>query len=105
MGQAATETMADGADQMSMTIHVGGMSRMEAIPHARPLSPREKEVALLIARGYKDEEISKALYISRRRVGEIVCTIKEKWHVRSRVEIGVMVYHLGWLVFNEVRAE
>lgn len=78
---------------------------MEAMPHVKSLSPREKEVALLIARGYKDEEISRTLYISRRRVGEIVYAIKDKWQVRSRVEIGVMVYHLGWLVLDEVRVE
>lgn len=78
---------------------------MEEMAHVKSLSPREKEVALLIARGYKDEEISKTLYISRRRVGEIIYAIKNKWQVRSRVEIGIMVYRLGWLVLDEMRME
>lgn len=61
------------------------------------LSEREKEVAILVARGMKDVEIAKALFISRRRVGEIIFQIKEKWAINSRVEIGIGVFHLGWL--------
>ena len=61
------------------------------------LSEREREVAVLVANGKKDEEIARLLFISRRRVGEIIAIIKEKWRVRSRVEIGIGAYHYGWL--------
>lgn len=61
------------------------------------LSNREKEVAILIAHGMKDVEIAHKLYISRRRVGEIIFTIKEKWGITSRVEIGILAYHFGWI--------
>ena len=61
------------------------------------LSEREKEVAILVARGKKDVEIARALFISRRRVGEIIFQIKEKWAINSRVEIGIGVFYLGWL--------
>jgi DNA-binding NarL/FixJ family response regulator len=61
----------------------------------KKLSEREKEVAILVAKGYTDVCIAKELYISRRRVGEIIFTIKQKWQVTSRVEVGILVYHLG----------
>ncbi|MBN3524016.1 response regulator transcription factor [Paenibacillus apiarius] len=61
------------------------------------LSEMEKEVAVLIAHGYKDVEIAKQLFISRRRVGEIIFLIKKKWKISSRVEIGVLAYHFGWM--------
>ncbi|MNH92256.1 Bacterial regulatory protein, luxR family [compost metagenome] len=61
------------------------------------LSEKEKEVAILIAHGMKDVEIAQKLYISRRRVGEIIFKIKDKWGVLSRVEIGILVYHFGWI--------
>ncbi len=59
------------------------------------LSKREKEVAILVSMGYTDNEIAKKLYISRRRVGEIISIIKKKWNVRSRVQIGIVAYHVG----------
>ncbi|WP_036737551.1 response regulator transcription factor [Paenibacillus zanthoxyli] len=61
------------------------------------LSEKEKEVAILIAQGMKDVEIAQKLYISRRRVGEIIFRIKDKWGIFSRVEIGILVYHFGWI--------
>ncbi|MNY13480.1 Bacterial regulatory protein, luxR family [compost metagenome] len=69
------------------------------------LSEREKEVAILIAKGHTDVEIAQQLFISRRRVGEIIFTIKLKYHVSSRVTIGIVVYHLGWLNINEIIGE
>lgn len=69
----------------------------------RPLlSIREKEIAILIAQGYKDVEIARKLLISRRRVGEVIAAIKWKCHISSRVKIGILAYHLGWLNFEEI---
>lgn len=61
------------------------------------LTPREQEVAILIGKGYKDQEIDEELGVSRRRVCQIVSSIKEKWDVQSRVEIGVLAYQFGWI--------
>ncbi|TVX93161.1 response regulator transcription factor [Paenibacillus agilis] len=61
------------------------------------LTQKEKEVAILIAKGFKDVEISKKLFVSRRRVGEIIASIKGKCQITSRVQIGILVYQLGWL--------
>ncbi|MDX8361510.1 helix-turn-helix transcriptional regulator [Cytobacillus sp. IB215316] len=63
----------------------------------KSLTEREKEVAILISRGMKDVEIAYSLFISRRRVGVIIASIKEKWGIRSRVEIGIGVYKKGWM--------
>ncbi len=65
------------------------------------LTPREKETAILVAQGYKDHEIAAKLGISRRRVCEIVSSIKKKWKIHSRVKIGIIVYRLGWIKISE----
>lgn len=70
----------------------------------KDLSTREKEVAILVSKGMKDIEIAKTLYISRRRVGELIASIKEKWEIKSRVEIGIGVYFHGWIRFKNNNA-
>lgn len=67
----------------------------------KPLSDKERDVAILVAEGKKDVEIAKLLFISRRRVGEIIFNIKEKWGISSRVEIGIGVFYFGWLKIKE----
>lgn len=64
------------------------------------LSDRELEVAALVAEGLKDVEISKRLFISRRRVGEIIFSIKRKLNITSRVQIGIAAYTLGLIAFQ-----
>ncbi|MBM7606637.1 NarL family two-component system response regulator LiaR [Metabacillus crassostreae] len=64
------------------------------------LSQREIEVAALVAKGMKDVEISKMLFISRRRVGEIIASIKQKFNIQSRVQIGILAYQRGLVEFN-----
>jgi DNA-binding NarL/FixJ family response regulator len=61
------------------------------------ISSLERDVARLIAKGYKDEEIAKELFISKRSVAQYVASLKKRWGVRSRVSVGVMACHLGWL--------
>ncbi|QLK09298.1 hypothetical protein BMG_6070 (plasmid) [Priestia megaterium] len=58
------------------------------------LSKREKEIAILVSKGLTNKEIASKIGISERRVGEIVYNIKEKWSIVSRVEIGILTYHL-----------
>ena len=64
------------------------------------LSQRESEVVALVAQGMKDVEISRALFISRRRVGEIIASIKQKLNIQSRVQIGILAYQKGLVDFN-----
>lgn len=65
------------------------------------LTPKEKETAILVAQGYKDHEIATKLGVSRRRVCEIVSSIKKKWEIQSRVNIGILVFKLGWIQIPE----
>ncbi len=67
----------------------------------KPLSEREKEVAILIAKGYTNQEIAEKLYVSRRRIVDIVISIKKKWQVKTRVEIGIICYHLGYIELKQ----
>jgi len=60
------------------------------------LSPIEKEIAVLIAKGLKDQEIAAKLFISKRLVCKHIQFIKKKWNVSSRVSIGVIACYLGW---------
>lgn len=67
----------------------------------KELSTRQAEVARLVAQGFTDKDIAKKLCISRRRVGETIFLIKEKWGIRSRVEIGILVYRFGLIDWEE----
>ncbi|WP_245700999.1 LuxR C-terminal-related transcriptional regulator [Shouchella lonarensis] len=59
------------------------------------LTAKEMEVAIFVAKGYKNEDIVEEIHVSRRRVNAIIANIKLKWCVESRVEIGVLAYHFG----------
>ncbi|SME45801.1 Response regulator protein VraR [Bacillus cereus] len=63
----------------------------------RMLTERELEVAIYVAKGYTDAEISKKIYVTPRRISTIINHIKEKWHINSRVELGILVYHYGFI--------
>ena len=55
------------------------------------LSPREKELALLIAQGMGNAEIAEKLYISIPTVKTHVARILEKLQVSNRVQIAIAV--------------
>ena len=57
------------------------------------LTTLEEQVAILIAQGYENTEIARELYMSLRNVAIHIKSIKNKWNVVSRVEIGILVYH------------
>ncbi|PGO29044.1 LuxR family transcriptional regulator [Bacillus cereus] len=61
------------------------------------LTERELEVAIYVAQGLTDAEISRKIYVSPRRISTIINHIKEKWYINSRVELGILVYHYGFI--------
>ena len=59
------------------------------------LSPREKEVLLLIAEGRTNREIGERLFISQKTVGVHVGNILSKLGVSGRVEAAAVAIRLG----------
>ncbi|MBR4825563.1 MAG: helix-turn-helix transcriptional regulator [Spirochaetaceae bacterium] len=57
------------------------------------LSPREKEVARLAARGYSNAQIAEELYISVETVKRHMATIFEKLKIKSRKDLGRLSGH------------
>ena len=86
---------------MSMDFKSIGVEKGECKMIAQ-LSAKEKEIAILVSKGMKDKEIAQTLYISRRRVGEIIASIKEKWNIHHRVEIGIRAYYYGLITIEIV---
>ena len=77
---------------------VGAFQRTEAGPgnaSSENLSPREREVLELLARGYLYKEIMDALKISRPTVNTYIRRIYEKLHVRSRSQAVAKFSHFS----------
>ncbi len=79
---------------------VGGLAR-EFVGPARPksavfgLSPREREVLLLLSAGRTNREIGEHLFISQKTVGVHVGNILSKLSVSGRVEAAAVAIRLG----------
>jgi len=58
------------------------------------LSPREREVFELVARGYRSKEIAKSLHVSLSTVHTHIRRIYEKLHVRSRSQAIAKFMHI-----------
>lgn len=57
-----------------------------------PLSEREREIALLIARGMSNQEIGEKLFISERTVKSHLGAIFEKTGMSSRLKLALMIH-------------
>lgn len=75
--------------------HLGGPSRP---PLAEPLTDREEEVLLAVARGRTNQEIAKDLHISLSTVKTHLANLMGKLEVRNRVEIAIWAYETGRVV-------
>ena len=60
-----------------------------------PLSPREREVFLLVARGLTNAEIAEAEYVSEATVKSHIAAILRKLGLRSRVQVVVFAHQNG----------
>jgi DNA-binding CsgD family transcriptional regulator len=57
------------------------------------LTPREREIAQLLTRGATNDEIARALWISRHTVKDHVKAIYAKLEVASRAELSAKLFH------------
>ncbi|MGE3911694.1 MAG: LuxR C-terminal-related transcriptional regulator [Chloroflexota bacterium] len=62
-----------------------------------PLSRREREIALMIARGHTNRQIGQALSIAERTAETHARAIRQKLGVKSRTQIASWVAQQGWL--------
>jgi predicted ATPase/DNA-binding SARP family transcriptional activator/DNA-binding CsgD family transcriptional regulator len=75
-------------------------SVQEQIPPGEPiveLTPRENEIAALVARGLTNRQVAQELSISERTAGNHVAKILRKLRLRSRAQIG------GWAAERQLR--
>ena len=61
-----------------------------AITDAPALSPREKQVAALVARGHANKEIAAQLHLTEETVKVYVCKIRIKLRVDNRVKLALL---------------
>jgi DNA-binding NarL/FixJ family response regulator len=71
--------------------------RTAAAQPVDPLTPREEEVLVAVARGMTNAEIADALHISLSTVKSHLAALMAKLGVRNRVEIALFAYESGRL--------
>ncbi len=60
------------------------------------LSPREKEVALLVTRGITNKQIAKELAISKQTVKNVLTKVFDKTKTQSRSQLAVLLVRLAY---------
>lgn len=95
----ALKDVSSGGSPMTSNIARKVVQSFQDVRHAAPegeeLSPREREVLDLLARGYLYKEIAESLAISVPTVNTYIRRIYEKLHVRSRAQAVAKYAHLG----------
>lgn len=69
----------------------------ESHVHADKLTPREKEVIVMIARGSRNKEIAIALNLAERTIKWHIHAILQKLHFTKRVEVALYAMESGFL--------
>lgn len=69
--------------------------RVATRANAAMLTPRQLEIAALLARGLTDAEIGEQLFLSRKTVGHHVSAVLDKLGVRSRRDVAAAAERLG----------
>ena len=83
-----------GPDGVAVTLAPATPAELEPLRLAlHGLTPREREVAQLLARGATNEEIARALWISRYTVKDHVKAVYAKLGVGSRAELTAKLFH------------
>jgi DNA-binding NarL/FixJ family response regulator len=100
---AAIHTLAAGDSLLSPSVTRRVVERMAGQPLADPsarerleeLTPREREVLVLIARGLSNREIAREFVIEESTVKTHVKRILVKLHLRDRVQAVILAYESG----------
>jgi len=93
--------IADGQPPLSPAIarrllrHFHGVGTSDGLAEATDLSPREREVPTLLAKGIRIAEIAAGLAISRHTEGDHVKNIYRKLNISSRAEAALRARSLG----------
>jgi DNA-binding NarL/FixJ family response regulator len=74
---------------------LGGAGARRSAPLAEPLTEREEEVLLAVARGRSNQEIARELHVSLSTVKSHIANLMGKIGARNRVEIAVFAYETG----------
>ncbi|NMB24281.1 MAG: response regulator transcription factor [Firmicutes bacterium] len=82
-----------------MSCHHGGALEVENVSNEgtqfAKLTPREKEVLQLIAKGLANDEIAKTLFISRHTVKNHITSIYRKMGSRNRTKVALWAIRYG----------
>ena len=61
------------------------------------LTPREKQIALMVAQGMSNKEIGRSLGIGYGTVKNHLTSIYKKWEINDRTQCAITVLALGWI--------
>lgn len=73
----------------------------KVLPAEAPLTDREEEVLLTVAKGHTNEEIADLLHVSLSTVKSHVASLMTKLQVRNRVELAIWAYESGRVLAGE----
>jgi DNA-binding CsgD family transcriptional regulator len=86
-GEAASLALEQGAQQPGVSAHLRGKSF--------PLTPREREVAQLVARGLTNRQIAGTLVISEKTAANHLQHVLEKLDLRTRTQLAARAAEFG----------
>ena len=103
LGPAQTQAAEDRGTAMSLAtaaeyvlmLTAGGLERPAAAPGTEALSPRERELVTLVARGHTDAQIAGLLFISVRTVSSHLDRIRDKTGCRRRADLTRLALSAG----------
>ncbi len=93
-GRGAAMSLATAAEYVLM-LTAAGLERPAAAPGLEALSPRERELVTLVARGHTDAQIAGLLSISVRTVGSHLDRIRDKTGCRRRADLTRLALSAG----------
>ena len=86
LGPSVTRRLVEDAAARRPTVQIDGIAQ---------LSAREREVAVLVARGLSNAEIAHVLVVAEQTVKSHVSEVLRKLEVRDRVQVVVLAYESG----------